>query len=330
MSPNKRRKLSPEQEELATSTTGSPPQPSSAPSAGVETDPQPTPSSEPQEVSAAASVPTVPPTTTDRAARFAALRQRATESTRANLSAAKTEAQRSALDPSALSTLSRRSQIAQHNLLKADTEESLGSGAFERKRAWDYTVEESQKWDERVAEKKERKQHNAFQDWSREAGKVYERQVRDMEKIAKDSSGSGGAGQGSKSRLREEYDASKQALLESAASNNDLEVVELSTGEMVAIDNSGKFYTTNNNDSDTTFTEQKPRKENIDRLVSDLQKADEARMAKRKKRLGEQDGAEGDVTFINEKNKQFNLKLGRFYDRYTTEIRESFERGTAI
>ena len=38
----------------------------------------------------------------------------------------------------------------------------------------------------------------------------------------------------------------------------------------------------------------------------------------------------GDVTYINEKNKQFNEKLNRFYNRYTTEIRENFERGTAI
>ena len=39
---------------------------------------------------------------------------------------------------------------------------------------------------------------------------------------------------------------------------------------------------------------------------------------------------EGDITYINQKNKQFNDKLGRFYNRYTTEIRENFERGTAI
>ena len=29
-------------------------------------------------------------------------------------------------------------------------------------------------------------------------------------------------------------------------------------------------------------------------------------------------------------NKQFNEKLKRFYDKYTADIRESFERGTAI
>ena len=58
---------------------------------------------------------------------------------------------------------------------------------------------------------------------------------------------------------------------------------------------------------------------------------------------------EGDITYINERNRIFNKKVGRssshrcegfisyfliqiarFYDKYTTEIRASFERGTAL
>lgn len=39
---------------------------------------------------------------------------------------------------------------------------------------------------------------------------------------------------------------------------------------------------------------------------------------------------DADVSYINEKNKKFNEKLGRSYDKYTEEIRESFERGTAL
>jgi len=58
---------------------------------------------------------------------------------------------------------------------------------------------------------------------------------------------------------------------------------------------------------------------------------------------------EGDITYINERNRVFNKKVGhssdhrfgelisffsaqisRFYDKYTTEIRASFERGTAL
>lgn len=129
-------------------------------------------------------------------------------------------------------------------------------------------------------------------------------------------------------RLRKDYDASKRALLEDAARNGGLEIVEMEDGEMVAIDNEGRFYASEGQLGDTSFVEQKPKKENVDRLVEDLRKAEEVRMRKRAERGGKKD--EGDVTYINEKNKQFNAKLGRFYDRYTVGIREAFERGTAL
>ena len=324
MSPNKRRKLSPPVDdtpgrpsEIAASTSKTQ---NDAVAVTLPTEDTSTaPSDNLEETSPSISKPTPPSFNNDRLAKFAALRARATDSARSNLAAAKAESQKSALDPILLANLSRRSAIAQHNLLKADAEESGGTGAFERKRAWDYTVEESERWDERMREKKERREKNAFQDYNAEAGKIYERQVREMEKLG------GKEGGGKVGRLREDYNASKQELLEQAAHNGNLEIVELHNGEMVAIDQSGRFYA----DHDSTgFVEQRPKKENVDRLVEDLRKAEEVRLQKRRKRGAE--GEEADVSYINEKNKQFNMKLGRFYDRYTTDIRESFERGSAI
>jgi pre-mRNA-splicing factor SYF2 len=64
-----------------------------------------------------------------------------------------------------------------------------------------------------------------------------------------------------------------------------------------------------------------------------------------RKRLNED---EGDITYINEHNRVFNKKvrllssnrdgsytswisqIARYYDKYTAEIRASFERGTAL
>lgn len=281
---------------------------------------KPTESTSPDQ-SSNVSTPTVETTTnssnpnTDRLARFAALKSRAAASTKSNLAETKAEAQRAAIDPSVLANLSRRSAIASHNLLKADTEEEGGEGAFERKRAWDYTIEESERWDERVERKRQARANVFFQDYSTEAGKIYDKQMRELEK----ASGKDGG------RNREEYEAQKAEIIANAARTGGLEVVELDNGELVAIDRDGRFYA--DNDS-TGFVEQRPKRENVDRLVADLQKADDARMKKRKDR-GREDN-DGDVTYINEKNKQFNLKLARFYDRYTTDIRESFERGTAI
>ncbi|KAK4948115.1 Pre-mRNA-splicing factor SYF2 [Elasticomyces elasticus] len=322
----KRRKLSPEVEETPTAnekaeeTTGVPEHAEN----GQEAEPatgngNPAPADSQEEGSEStnntSTTSGVPTASADRLARFAALKSRASASAKSNLAEAKAEATRAAIDPSVLASLSRKSAIASHNLLKADTEEEGGTGAFERKRAWDYTIEESEKWDERVERKKAARNNNAFQDYSAEAAKMYDRQMRDLEKSALKDGG----------KNREEYDRQKAEILENAARTGGLEIVEMENGELVAIDKDGRFYA----DHDSTgFIEQKPKRENVDRLVDDLRKAEEARMKKRRDRG--RDADEGDVTYINEKNKQFNNKLARFYDRYTTDIRESFERGTAI
>ena len=39
---------------------------------------------------------------------------------------------------------------------------------------------------------------------------------------------------------------------------------------------------------------------------------------------------EGDVDYINERNMRFNKKAARYYDKYTAEIKQNLERGTAV
>jgi pre-mRNA-splicing factor SYF2 len=36
------------------------------------------------------------------------------------------------------------------------------------------------------------------------------------------------------------------------------------------------------------------------------------------------------IDFINERNRKFNNKLERYYGKYTADIKEDLERGTAI
>lgn len=256
----------------------------------------------------------------DRAARFAALRARNQASRKSNLAEVKHEAKRASTDPSQLTSLNRKRDIAQHKLLKAQVEES--GEDFERKRAWDWTVEESERWDEKMAEKKERRENVAFQDYSAEAGKVYERQVGMM--MGKAGAGAGGAA-GWEDR-REAYEKEKGEALERAVRGGGLEIVEAPDGELIAVDKDGSFYSTADS---TAALQNKPDRAAVDRLVADIKKAEEVRLKKRRER-GKDDGEDRDVTYINEKNKQFNMKLARFYNKYTADIRESFERGTAI
>lgn len=242
--------------------------------------------------------------TRERQERFKALQARAKTASERNLKETAAETQRLATDPAVLSSLSRKHAFASHNLLKADTE--VAGEDFERKRAWDWTIEESEKWDKRMEKKQRHRDDVAFQDYTQDARKVYKRQMRELKHDL------------------EAYEKDKMAAIEKAAANGDLEIVETSEGDMIAVDKSGTFYST----ADTLgFTENKPDRAAVDRLVADLRKAEEVRLKKRKERRGEE---EPDVTYINEKNKQFNQKLARFYNKYTTEIRDSFERGTMI
>jgi pre-mRNA-splicing factor SYF2 len=244
--------------------------------------------------------------TADRLARFKALQARQAASRKDNFNASKAEAQKLTTDPSILISLQRKRDTAAEKLLKADIVES--GEDFERKRAWDWTVEESEKWDRRLEKKARHRDDVAFQDYRKEAEKTYKRQLKDLKPDL------------------EGYEKAKAEAVERAAKTGGLEIVETEDGELVAVDKDGTFYSSADN---TDFIQNKPSKEQVDRLVSELRKAEEARLRKRRERLQDDDTG-GDVTYINKKNKQFNEKLARFYNKYTSEIRESFERGTAL
>lgn len=242
----------------------------------------------------------------DRMARFKALQARAKSSSVTNMKEVTRESQRLAEDPAQLTALRRRHDIAAHKLLKAETEDA--GEDFERKRAWDWTVDESEKWDKRIKKKAAHRDNNAFQDYQAESNKVYKRQLKNLDVDL------------------EAYTKQKLAAIEKAAAAGSLEIVETEDGEMIAVDKDGTFYATADS---TSFTQNKPDKAAVDRLVADINRAEAQSLKKRKERQAK-NGDDGDITYINEKNKQFNQKLARFYDKYTSDIRDSFERGTMI
>ena len=243
----------------------------------------------------------------ERTERFKALQARAKKSADRNLKEAAAESQRLATDPNLLSSLARKQAIASHKLLKADA--AADGEDFERKRAWDWTIEESEKWDKRMEKKERHREDVAFQDYRQDARKIYKRQLRDMKPDT------------------EAYEQEKADIVRKAALSGGLEIIETEDGELAAVDKSGTFYTTADS---TEFAASKPDRAAVDRLVKDLQKAEDMRLRKRRAR-GKGD-EEGDVTYINDKvsvliristpiftnhtqNKQFNQKLARFYNK---------------
>lgn len=65
----------------------------------------------------------------------------------------------------------------------------------------------------------------------------------------------------------------------------------------------------------------------IERMVEDVNKQIEVRSKRSRRRRFDDDA---DVDYINERNMRFNKKLERFYGNYTEEIKQNFERGTAL
>ncbi|KAI5787053.1 SYF2 splicing factor-domain-containing protein, partial [Peziza echinospora] len=240
----------------------------------------------------------------ERAERFRALRARAKTSATANLQAVHAERRRQTQDPHTLLKLQRLRSTAEFNLAKSDAQ--LSGSDFDRKRAWDWTVEESALWDKKLAKKSKHVADVAFQDYTQSARKIYKKQIRELGPTNKSS-----------------YEKEKMDKIVKEGQVYE-ELVDEETGEtrLVAVDRDGNFYA----DKDSLgFIKNKPKKEGVDRLVGDLRKQEERR-AKNKKGRGDED----DVTYINDKNKQFNMKLARYYNKYTGEIRDSFERGTMI
>ena len=65
----------------------------------------------------------------------------------------------------------------------------------------------------------------------------------------------------------------------------------------------------------------------MDRLAKYVQGKDAARGKFSRRRVHMEGEA---VDFINERNRHFNKKIGRFFDKYSTEIKQNLERGTAL
>ena len=87
--------------------------------------------------------------------------------------------------------------------------------------------------------------------------------------------------------------------------------------------------TLNNHPSNNNSTQQQSamtEREGAKRLANEMKRRAEKK-ANQKRKL-EFDAV--DVTSINERNKKFNQKIGRNFDKHTAEIRQNLERGTAL
>jgi pre-mRNA-splicing factor SYF2 len=240
---------------------------------------------------------------------FKILRSKHTTSTKENHTEVIAEHCRMKLNLVYISNIERKKAEAELKLAKDEINEA--GEDFERKRAWDWTMEESSAWDQRRAQKSRNREEAGFAgryliriishlDYTQTAEKAYRKNISSF-----------------KPDLKEYQKAREDALAKG-------QLQQIGGEEMIAVDQDRRFYADANS---LGITDHKPSKEALDRLVEETKKREAEREAKRRKKRGDDDS---DVSYINQRNKVFNKKLERFYDPYTRETREAFERGSGI
>ncbi|CCG81388.1 Pre-mRNA-splicing factor syf2 [Taphrina deformans PYCC 5710] len=233
----------------------------------------------------------------ERMAQFRALKMRAKDSKKQNRTALHQEHSRMKEDPKAAKILDQKKSVATEKLAKLDAQEA--GEDYERKRAWDWSIAESEAWDERMAMKQRHREESGFADFAQEAAKQYSRNTNSLKPDLE--------------AYRREKEAQSSRTLSSAVTISADGTLVPNLTQVAEVD-------------DVAFIHQKPKKENVDRLIESLSRADKARLkAQMKRGRGQHD----DGDYISERNKVFNAKVSRFYDKYTKEMKESFERGTA-
>ncbi|KAI6027030.1 SYF2-domain-containing protein [Pisolithus marmoratus] len=256
----------------------------------------------------------------DRRAKLDKLRARMRTTTKANRQSLIEESARAKLTARDMARLERQKKLAEMLRTQAEAEER--GEDVERAKNWEWTIEENENWEKKLARKARRADYE-FHDDVHAAHRRYKKDLDflkpDMEVYNKQKEQALGLPAGT---------LLKSGSSTPSGSSSALTMFDPSGGQMVptveqrmAVDS---FY----RDANTLlYADNKPSEDAIDRVVSKLNRDVDKKAKFSRKRHNED---EGDITYINERNRVFNKKIARYYDKYTAEIRASFERGTAL
>lgn len=241
----------------------------------------------------------------ERKAKMDELRQRLAASSKANRASVIEESAKSKITARDAARLERQRKLTELLREKADAEER--GEDMERFKNWEYTIEENDAWEKKQA-RKARRADFEFHDDAHAARRRYK---KDLDFIKPDLVA---------------YNQQKEVAMGLAPGtlttfNPSSQVIPSTEEQRLAAEN---LY----RDANTLiYGDSKPSEEAIDRMVEKIN-TDLDKKAKFSRKRRNED--EGDITYINEHNRVFNKKIARYYDKYTTEIRNSFERGTAL
>ncbi|KAI1792428.1 SYF2-domain-containing protein [Ganoderma leucocontextum] len=258
-------------------------------------------------------------TLTSRKKKLEELRKRMRSSAQANRASVIEESAKAKVTAREAARLERHRKLAETLRQKADAEDR--GEDVERQKNWEYTIEENDQWEKKLA-RKARRADFSFNDDGDAARRKYKKDLDfikpDLESYNRQKEVALGLaagtltknGQGSGSSALTAFDPSGGTLVGPSSLQQQL------AAESLYRDANSLLYADN-----------KPSEDAVDRVISKINKDVDKKSKFSRKRHNED---EGDITYINERNRVFNKKIARYYDKYTAEIRASFERGTAL
>ncbi|KAF8351917.1 SYF2-domain-containing protein [Amanita rubescens] len=250
-----------------------------------------------------------PLTMQERKAKLAQLRQKFAASTRENRQSLIEETTKARLTAREAARLERQRKLAEMLRQKVEAEER--GDDIERAKNWEWTIEENDEWEKKQARKKRRGDYE-FHDDVHAARRRYK---KDLDLIKPDL---------------EAYNKQKEAALGLApGALKNFDPTQASSMQAMTVTEHQRLAAENlyRDANSLIYGDNKPSEDAIDRVVSKINRDIDKKGKFSRKRLNED---EGDITYINERNRVFNKKIARYYDKYTAEIRASFERGTAL
>ncbi|KAG5723891.1 Pre-mRNA-splicing factor syf2 [Termitomyces sp. T112] len=245
----------------------------------------------------------------ERKARMEALRRKIAVSSRLNRASVVEESAKAKLNAREIARLDRQRKLAETLRAAADAEEQ--GIDVERSKNWEWTIEENDGWERKMARKKRRADF-AFHDDAHAARRRYKKDIDHIKPdlVAYNKQKELALGLGPGSLVAFDPQAGSSQLVPISQEQQQLAAANLYRDANTLI-----------------YGDNKPSEEAIDRMVSKINQDIDKKSKFSRKRLNEE---EGDITYINEHNRVFNKKIARYYDKYTAEIRASFERGTAL
>ncbi|KAG6816857.1 hypothetical protein H0H87_002343 [Tephrocybe sp. NHM501043] len=245
----------------------------------------------------------------ERKAKMDALRKKIATSSRLNRASLVEESAKAKMTARDLARLEKQRKLAETLRAAADAEEQ--GVDVERSKNWEWTIEENDNWEKKMT-RKARRADFAFHDDAHAARRRYK---KDIDHIKPDLVA---------------YNKQKEIALGLAPGSLVGFDPKAGSSQLVPISQEQQQLAAANlyRDANTLmYGDSKPSEDAIDRVVGKINQDIDKKGKFSRKRLNED---EGDITYINEHNRVFNKKIARYYDKYTAEIRASFERGTAL